>query len=252
MSELDTGPVPQPGEALSALRVDQAPRRDLWVGIAERIADPAERDRVELADALGAELRALRRDAAPERDLWAGIAARIEDPALREQIELPATLRDALQALPREQAPGRDLWTGIAARIDRRQPQRHRRPWLAAAASLAASLIVVLGIHVERAPAPAAAIAKTPLRPSAEVFAATIGYTRGGEEAAALRRASYRPIPREERALVRANLKIVNTAEAQIEKAMAADPDDAAYLQALLDSARQHQQGLRAALADRP
>ena len=41
-------------------------------------------------------------------------------------------------------------------------------------------------------------------------------------------------------------------AEAQIEKAMAADPDDAAYLQALLDSARQHQQGLRAALAERP
>ena len=47
-------------------------------------------------------------------------------------------------------------------------------------------------------------------------------------------------------------MKIVDTAEAQIERAMSADPDDAAYLQALLDSARQRQQGLRAALADRP
>lgn len=242
---------PPPAEALAALRVDQAPRRDLWAGIAERLADPAERNHIELPDSLSADLRALRRDAAPGQDLWAAIATRIEDPTLREQIELPASLRDALQTLPRDQAPVRDLWAGIAARIEM-QPARRRLPWLAAAVSLAASLVVVFGLVIDRDVPQRTVAAKAPLRPSAEAFAATIGYTRGGEDALALQRASFRPFSREERALVRANLKIVATAEAQIEKAMADDPDDAAYLQELLDSARQHRQGLRAALAERP
>ena len=249
----DQEPIRSP---LAELKVDVAPERDLWAGIAARLDDPEERAHFDLADDLAAELRALRRDAAPAQDLWASIAARIDDPALREHCELPQPLLTELRELPRDAAPTRELWTGIAARIER--PARHRRraPWLAAAASLAASLIVVFGIVVERDASSEIAPANAPLRPSAEVFAATIGHVsqsgRGGGEAAALQRASYRPIFREERALVRANLKIVNTAEAQIEKAMAADPDDAAYLQALLDSARQHQQGLRAALAERP
>ena len=245
---------------LAELKVDLAPGRDLWAGIAARLDDPEEREHFDLTEELGAELRALRRDAAPAQDLWTRIAARIEDPALRDHCDLPEPLLTELRELPREAVPARELWTGIAARIDAqnegRQLRRRRAPWLAAAASLAASLVVVFGIVVERDASPEVAATKTPLRPSAEVFAATIGHVRqgglGGEEAAALQRASYRPISREERALVRANLKIVNTAEAQIEKAMAADSDDAAYLQALLDSARQHQQGLRAALADRP
>lgn len=242
--------------SLATLRADQAPGRDLWAGIAARIADPAERDHLELDAAIGAELRALRRDAAPAQDLWAGVAQRIADPALRDQLALPETLRTALPALRHDQAPARDLWAGVVARIERRPPRRRQAMGWAAAASLAASLLVVFALVVDRDVAPAnvgpVASAKAPLRPSAEVFAATLGYTRGGEEAAALRRAGYRPISRETRALVRANLKIVNTAEAQIEKALAADPDDAAYLQALLDSARQHQQGLRAALVDHP
>lgn len=199
-----------------------------------------------------AALAALRRDQAPGRDLWPGIAARLADPAEREQLTLPEALATELRTLSRDLAPAQDLWTGIAARIDSRAPRRRLRlrGW-AAAASLAASLLVVIGLVAERGQA-TAEVAKAPLRPSAEAFAATIGYTRGGEEAAALQRASYRPMSREARALVRANLKIVNSAEAQIEKAMAADPDDAAYLQTLLDSARQQQRGLQAALAASP
>lgn len=208
-----------------------------------------------LDDALRDSLAALRTDAAPQRDLWAGIAARMADADLRDHVELPESLRAALLALPKDEAPAHDLWNGIAARIEVRQLRRRRRPWLAAAASLAASVVVVFGLVVNLGDAPdtaGASIAKAPLRPSAEVFAATIGRARGDADAAALRRAVYLPISREERALVRANLKIVDSAQAQIEKAMAADPDDAAYLQALLDSTRQQQQGLRAALAERP
>lgn len=240
----------------ATLRAEQAPGRDLWGGIAARIADPAERDHLELDAAIGAELRAQRRDAAPAQDLWSGVAQRIAEPALRDQLTLSAALRGALPALRQDQAPARDLWPGVAARLARRSSPRRQATWRAAAASLAASLLVVVGLVVERGEtaqrAGPVASNRAPLRPSAEAFAATIGYTRGGEDAAALQRASYRPISRETRALVRANLKIVNTAETQIEKAIAADPDDAAYLQALLDSARQQQQGLRAALADRP
>lgn len=197
-------------------------------------------------------LAALRRDQAPGRDLWPGIAARLADPAERDQLTLPESLATELRTLSRDLAPAQDLWAGIAARIDRRAPRRwlRLRGW-AAAASLTASLLVVISLVAERRP-PTAEVAKAPLRPSAEAFAATIGYTRGGEDAAALQRASYRPMSREARALVRANLKIVNSAEAQIEKAMAADPDDAAYLQTLLDSARQQQRGLQAALAAPP
>ncbi|MCX7059392.1 MAG: hypothetical protein NTZ11_00715 [Gammaproteobacteria bacterium] len=212
MTEPESRRVPEPDAVLAALRVDETPRRDLWAGIAERIADPAERDHLTLAEPLASELAALRA----------------------------------------EQAPPRDLWEGVAARIAVKRSPRRRAPWWAAAASLAASLLVVFGLVVDRADPPRDAVTRAPLRPSADAFAAAVGSARGGDEAAALQHASYHPMPREARALMRANLKIVDTAEAQIERAMSADPDDAAYLQALLDSARQRQQGLRAALADPP
>lgn len=247
--------------ALAALREDQAPPRDLWPAIAARIADPEARGQIELPASLASELKALRVDAVPPPALWDAIAGRIANAEDREHCALPQALQARLAALPKDTAPARDLWPAIAARsVARPLATPRRRPRLAAfaaAASLVAAVALIvqverpLGGHAAEAASPAGT-ARVPLRPSAEVFAATIGYTRGGDEAAALQRASYRPMSREARALVRANLKIVNTAEAQIEKAIAADPDDAAYLQALLDSARQHQQGLRAALVDHP
>lgn len=215
-------------------------------------AEPRAGAGLEPGDGLREPLAALRVDATPGRDLWAGIAARIDDPSLRDHCELPAPLLAALSELPRDATPARDLWSGIAARIEVRTKRPRPAPWWAVAASLAASLLVVAGLVVDRDAGSDIASAKTPLRPSAEAFAATIGHTRGSEDAAALQRASYRPISREARALVRANLKIVDSAEAQIEQAMADDADDAAYLQTLLDSARQQQQSLRAALAERP
>ncbi len=260
MNDTDSIAAPEPGDALreplATLRVDAAPGRDLWAGIAARLDDPEEREHFDLSSDVAAELRALRRDSVPAPELWAGIASRIEDPALRDHCTLPEAVLTGLRDLPRDAAPARELWTGIASRIAVGQVRRRRAPWLTAAASVAATLVVVFGVVVKRDGAPDSTIAKAPLRPSAAVFAATIGHIpqsgRGGAEAAALQRASYRPISQEARALVRANLQIVDSAEVQIEKAMAADPDDAAYLQALLDSARQQQLGLRAALAERP
>jgi hypothetical protein len=48
---------------------------------------------------------------------------------------------------------------------------------------------------------------------------------------------------------VRANLKLVNNAEAQLKRALEQDPDGE-YLRSLLASARQQKQDLRVALAD--
>lgn len=220
--------------------------------------DPGEAgdDAGELPPALREQLSALRRDRAPDQDLWAFIEARIADPAEREHYELPAGTGQALKALATDQAPARDLWPRIGERIGKGAGQgadsrtrSHRRPWLAAVASLAACLVAAFSLIVNHGPSSAAlANGKAPLRPSAEVLAATLDNGRDAE----LRQASYRPISRETRALMRANLKIVESAETQIQRALADDPDDAAYLQSLLDSAQAQQRHLRAELAVTP
>lgn len=211
---------------------------------------PDEQACAELPAALRAELASLRRDRAPPRELFAAIEARIADPAERAQIELPAETRQALAALRQDQTPARDLWSGIAPRIAApHRASRRRAPWLAAAASLAASLLVVFGLLAGRDPAlPASTTGKAPLRPSADVLAATLGQGQDAE----LQPANYRPISRETRALMRANLKIVETAETQIQRALADDPEDAAYLQSLLASASAQQRHLSAELAVAP
>jgi hypothetical protein len=181
-------------------------------------------------------LVALARDQAPSRDLWPQIAARIAATVSEAEITLPEETVSCLAALARNHAPSTDLWPGIARRIEVRQRHRRRAPWLAAA-SIAASLVVVLGLLVARDPA----LHHAPLRAPAELLA--------GDEMRnpALLQTANRPLRSETRALVRANLKIVNGAEAQLQRALEADPN-AAYLHSLLETTRQQQRELRGAL----
>ncbi|WP_022978144.1 hypothetical protein [Nevskia ramosa] len=207
----------------------------------------------ELPPALREALSTLRRDQAPSADLWSFIEARIADPAEREHCELPAEMQQALKALATDQAPSRDLWPAIDGRIRvRRSGTVPHRRWLAAGTALAACLVAAFSMVINHGPASSAAAGvasnKAPLRPSAEVLAATLGNGHDAE----LRTASYRPISRETRALMRANLKIVQSAETQIQRALADDPDDAAYLKSLLDSANAQQRHLSAELASNP
>lgn len=218
-----------------------------------RDLNPAADNGSELPPALRESLSALARDQAPPRDLWAFIDARIADAAEREHFELPAEARQALKALATDQAPARELWPAIDNRIgSRRSGGATRRPWLAAVAALAACLVAAFSLVVNQGPARSAvadlAGNRAPLRPSAEVLAATLGSGHDSE----LRTASYRPMSRETRALMRANLKIVESAETQIQRALADDPDDAAYLHSLLDSASAQQRHLSAELASIP
>ena len=260
--------------ALSALRQDATPSRDLWPEISARItarnaapvervdaADQADADAIELPAALGAALRELQQPVRAERDLWAGIAARIGDPAAIDAIDLPPALAQALRGQRQDHAPTRDLWQGIEQRIQRRRDRRIRTPWMSAAA-LAASLVLGLSLMLRQTPdvlpapdvagvtAAGPASARAPLRPSPEVLAATLGSEQAdhGGGPGELRRAAYRPMSSETRALMRANLKIVKNAETQLKRALADDPDDAAYLESLLDAAREQKVELRAAL----
>lgn len=145
----------------------------------------------------------------------------------------------ALAGLNKERAPTRDLWPGIESRIRAQQIRRQRTPWLAAV-GLAASLVLVLsatvGINSLRG------IGQSPLRGPGQT-----------EQVAAANDAMLLPATNhmhpETRALVKANLKIVNSAESQLKRAMAADPDDA-YLKSLLASARQQKEELHVVLAD--
>jgi hypothetical protein len=143
-----------------------------------------------------------------------------------------------LAGLKQDCAPGRDLWTGIDSRIRAQRVRRRRAPWQAAV-GIAASLLVVLS--------------------------ATIGVQNLRDRHEPLHSGSELPLPAvsrdnlllpatakmhpETRALVKANLKIVDGAENQLRRAMAADPDDA-YLKSLLSSARQQKEQLRVVLAD--
>lgn len=145
-----------------------------------------------------------------------------------------------LAALKCELAPQRDLWPGIESRIRARRARAWRAP-LWAGALLAASVALVLGLSIRRETSNAA----VPLRASAE-FAAIAA---SGPRDPALVSVAQRPLHPETRALVRANIKLVNDAEQQVKRALVQDPD-AAYLKSLLASARKQQVQL-AALEDR-
>lgn len=144
-----------------------------------------------------------------------------------------------LSGLKRDIAPERDLWVGIDSRIGAQRLRRQRAPWQAAV-GIAASALLVLS--------------------------ATIGVQNFGAQhkplsskdsdmplAAASRDDMLLPatarLHPETRALVKANLKIVDSAESQLKRAIAADPDDA-YLRSLLTTARQQKEQLHIVLAD--
>lgn len=145
-----------------------------------------------------------------------------------------------LSALKRECAPERDLWTGIDSRIRAQRIRRQRAPWMIAV-GVAACLVVVLSasIGMQRLDGKRA----DPLRAPVEM--ARLGMA---SDSASLLPATNRMHP-ETRALVKANLKIVDNAENQLRRAMAADPDDA-YLRSLLSTARQQKEQLHVVLAD--
>ena len=193
--------------------------------------------------ALLAALAELRQAKAPQRELWAGIEARIAAAAKTVACTPGGERTAALSALRVDQTPQRELWPAIELHIRVQRARRLRAPWLAAA-GLAASLVVVLGLQVHRDAALTSN--RAPLRASAEVVAA-LRYEPGNP---ALRAVSARPLAPETRALVRANLKIVNSAETQLKHALVADPD-AVYLESLLATARQQKQDLRVVLAER-
>lgn len=144
-----------------------------------------------------------------------------------------------LAALKQDRAPERDLWTGIDSRITARRIRRRRAPWQAAV-GIAASALLVLGATIgvqnlhEREH-------HEPLH-SGELPLAAVSHDN------LLLPATSRLHP-ETRALVKANLKIVDSAENQVRRAMAADPDDA-YLKSLLSTARQQKEELHVVLAD--
>lgn len=136
------------------------------------------------------------------------------------------TLRAAIATLPRELPPKRDLWPGIAAQIAPRQ--RWSQPWAIAAA--AAALIVLgvaaatFGLHrrampttiVVQPPAPSA----TPALGSRGQFIATVLRNSRGMD------------PKTQAVLLK-NLDIIETSIANIQRALAQDPGNAA-LQPLL------------------
>jgi hypothetical protein len=157
----------------------------------------------------------------------------VDAPAGGEEPPIPG-----LAGLRKPGAPSRDLWPGIDSRIRARQLRRQRAPWLAAL-GIAASLLLVLSASVglqdlrgRRAPLHA---------PSNWPIVATAGDNN-------LLPASNRMHP-ETRALVKIDMKIVDGAENQIRRAIAADPDDA-YLKSLLAATRQQQDRLHIVLAD--
>lgn len=126
---------------------------------------------------------------------------------------------NALERLPRRRTPERDLWPGIQSRL---RPRRARRPWLplALAASLVAGLAVVFTLGLRDVASPAAV----------------------GDVAAAPRMLSD-----DSRAIVQANLSMVEHAERELRQALKQAPESTT-LRSLLQSAEHRQRELRAML----
>ena len=123
---------------------------------------------------------------------------------------------EGLDQLARSVAPSRDLWPGIHARLHARR-SRYGLMQFALAASLVAGL--------------------------AAVFALTL---RGGALPEVLQTASL-PLAHDSRAIVVANLSIVDDAERQLRQALKKHPDSQP-LRSLLESTQHQARDLRALL----
>ena len=127
---------------------------------------------------------------------------------------------NALERLPRRRAPERDLWPGIESRLAPRRRSRWALVELAVAASLVAGLAGVFTLGLRDAGSPA-----------------------GGLDVAA----APRELADDSRAIVQANLSMVEQAERELRKAIKQDPESTT-LRSLLRSAEQRQHTLRAML----
>jgi hypothetical protein len=154
-----------------------------------------------------------------------------------------------IESLRAPRAPQRDLWPGIEARIQAQIAQGERRRawqqpvWLAAAAGFAAVTVFTTAVLTQH-PRQSLTTTVASLQAPPEVVAAT----RSSQNSALVPVVTHQIHP-ETRALMKANLKLVNSAEVQVRKAMQSDPD-AAYLQSLLATAHQQKQQLQVALED--
>jgi len=151
--------------------------------------------------------------------------------------EEPIAALAEIAGLSCERQPPADLWPAIEHAIRARRARAWRMP-LWAGAALAASLVVTLGTSVLRGEH----------RGLSEQTPDKANVAQLVEAPTALPDVNP-PLHPETRALLRANLKIVNDAEAQLKRALAQDPNGE-YLKSLLASTRNQQMQL-AALEDR-
>lgn len=159
-----------------------------------------------------------------------------------------------LKGLSMEREPEHDLWPAIQARIQApAAPQRvapPRRRWLplAAAAAVTAVIAGLIGVRQLQTPPAASPVSVAAVSGDAptQVAGADVPAASDGLQTVAMKSISRDEMQGANRALIKANLKIVRSAESQLRQALAADPNDA-YLQNLLLSTqtqKQHLSGL--------
>jgi hypothetical protein len=133
-------------------------------------------------------------------------------------------LRWQLRQLPREIEPARDPWPAIAAAIERR-PARSTQRWMLSSLAVAASLLLVAGLVWKRTdvPVPARRTDASALIVATESRAITDEYR------AALRQYKGAPVP----AAIEPTLGELDRNLAQIQRAIASDPDSIFLLEQL-------------------
>jgi hypothetical protein len=150
-----------------------------------------------------------------------------------------------LENLRMEREPEHDLWPAIQSRIQPARVERVLRPrrrWvpLAAAASMTAVIAGLIGVHQLRTPSAQAPV--TVAQNTQNTAPADDGLQLVSMDAP-----THRSMQGASRALVKANLKIVKSAEDQLRQALATDPNDQ-YLQNLLASTQSQKHHLRGLL----
>jgi hypothetical protein len=147
-----------------------------------------------------------------------------------EPIASPPGLRD----LVLERSPPNDLWPGIESRIGSRAAARpvataapaRRRSWLPLAAAASFVLAVAALVSLQVGPLPSRSPASAP-----------------ADEVPLAWQTTPAVLQHDNRGLVKANLKMINSAESQLRQAMSRDPN-AAYLQRLMLTTQDQQQHL--------
>lgn len=194
-----------------------------------------------------------------------------------DEDDCPVDRVPGLERLTMEREPSRDLWAGIEARLDARKEGRtqpapvqqpafgakatrpRRRSWLpmAAAASFMAAIVSLmligkLPVNISTAgsmadPDGAAQPLIASAEPATAKLARSVAASTAFDGEAQAVPASWRSAPvelrKQNRGLIKANLKLVDNAEAQLRRAMAEDPQSA-YLQRLLVTTQGQQQNL--------